>query len=454
MKLPNFERILFQRTVPVFVLFLFLMLWTAVGFLFGWSVWHEISGGQRLGEFGKVMVKVASFPSVAKNAIHEIALGGPQVIPDRHPELDGFKKSGKFQAGALEDQGYLLLPSFDKDIRQTTVQLIRISDQKVLHQWIPDLEEISSMTSSEIIKSGIQIYHPLLLKNGDLLINLQFAFAKINRSSKLEWLIDGYFNHSTELDEDGNIWVKTILRPSSFEGVLSHEDDAICKLSASGEVLFKKSVTKILLANDYYGLLAAGFDNDPIHLNDIQPALTDSDYWNKGDLLLSLRNLSTIILYRPSTNKIIWLKTGPWMNQHDVDFLDNHRISVFGNDVIDDEGSLNDSRINNSSDGRWRRLLKNHNNIYIYDFHDNSVSTPYENSMNSMSVQTLTDGLCEVLPNGDVFIEETTEGRLLRLTSDSVKWEFVRRVDKNHVSIPSWSRYLTEEQVRDVLPKP
>ena len=127
------------------------------------------------------------------------------------------------------------------------------------------------------------------------------------------------------------------------------------------------------------------------------------------------------------------------MNQHDADFVSDHEISVFGNDVIDDsKGTV---------------LLDGHNNIYIYDFTNDSVTTPYKKVMKSMEIRTLTEGLCEVLSNKDVFIEETDYGRLLRLSPETAKWEFVRRVDNNHLSMISWSRYLTEEQVQDVLPK-
>ena len=52
---------------------------------------------------------------------------------------------------------------------------------------------------------------------------------------------------------------------------------------------------------------AGGYLDDGLHLNDIQPALTDSPYWKKGDLFLSLRHKSLILLYRPSTGKIIWM---------------------------------------------------------------------------------------------------------------------------------------------------
>ena len=70
------------------------------------------------------------------------------------------------------------------------------------------------------------------------------------------------------------------------------------------------------------------YENDPIHLNDIQPVDFDGDYWKKGDVFLSIRNQSMIMLYRPSTNQIIWIGNGPYLHQHDVDIIDDHRIAI------------------------------------------------------------------------------------------------------------------------------
>ncbi|MCH8857610.1 MAG: hypothetical protein IIA03_15585, partial [Proteobacteria bacterium] len=50
------------------------------------------------------------------------------------------------------------------------------------------------------------------------------------------------------------------------------------------------------------------------------------------DVVLSARNISTVFLFRPSTGKIVWLKTGPWLNQHDVDYHGNGNYTIFGND--------------------------------------------------------------------------------------------------------------------------
>jgi len=405
---------------------------------FGAAVRHMVLGGPGLrGAFGDTLLIVAEFPSLVKHTLRVVSVGGSQVIEDRFPDLDGFKKSGKIQPGVLEDKGYLLLSSYDKNKGQSTVQMIRIADQQILYEWAPDIDAMAALINDEIVKSSCRILHPLLLEDGGLVFqNSGSPLFKISSSSSVEWFIKGYYHHSCEQDAEGNIWVCSRMEPSSYAGLFN--DDSFAQISPAGEVLFERSVAKILEENGYRVLLATGGSNDPIHLNDIQPALTDSRFWKKGDLLLSMRHRSTIALYRPSTDKIVWLKTGPWMNQHDVDFVNDHQISVFGNDVLV---------------GSRTELFDGHNNVYVYDFNSDTVTTPYKDAMVSMEVKTLSEGSSEVLPNGDVFIEEQNDGRILRLTPETAKWEFVRRVDKDHLSLLNWSRYLNEEHAQKVLPK-
>jgi hypothetical protein len=435
----NLEKFMLERKAPVYVLLLIIIL----GIFYGWLVAYVIqthradTGSIKLGKFGDAVEAVATFPSLVKKSFSEVFVGGPQVISDRFPDLNGLKKAGVVQAGALEDEGYLLVSHYDGNKRGAIVELLRISDQQVLHEWVPDYDAIADTTDYEMIKSSFRMLHPLLLNDGGLVFqSVPSPLFKINPRSTLEWALDGYFHHSQEKDSEENIWVCSRMDTSSYAKYPELEDDAIAKVSPNGELLFKKSVSKILEENGYRNLLAIGFSEDPIHLNDIQPALGDSKYWKKGDLMLSMRNRSTIALYRPTTDKIIWLKTGPWMNQHDVDFVDDHRISVFGNDVF-----------------RGKELFDGHNNVYVYDFETDKVSTPYTKSMKLMDVRTPVSGLSEVLSDGDVFVEETEYGRLLLLTPEKAKWEFVSRLDKKHLSLLSWSRYLTEKQVKDILPK-
>ena len=99
----------------------------------------------------------------------------------------------------------------------------------------------------------------------------------------------------------------------------------LIKVSKDGKTLFSKSIIEILIENNLDHLFG-DLSDDPIHLNDVQPTLLNTDYWNKDDLFLSIRDLSLILLYRPSTNKIIWYQQYPWVFQHDVDIINERKL--------------------------------------------------------------------------------------------------------------------------------
>ena len=87
--------------------------------------------------------------------------------------------------------------------------------------------------------------------------------------------------------------------------------------------------------NLLYLIYTSGIETDPFHLNSVFPAKKDSGIVKKGDLLLSLRHQSMLLIYRPRTMKIIWYKAGPWLNQHSAKFDENGNIYLFDNAVID-----------------------------------------------------------------------------------------------------------------------
>jgi len=284
------------------------------------------------------------------------------------------------------------------------------------------------------------MYHPLLLADGSLVFSSPGeTLYKIDACSKIEWVADGTFHHAIEKDSDGNIWTGFRIEPSSYdeEIYVDYKDDAIVQISPDGKILFKKSVSKILEENGYRGLLfgVGAYDNDLIHLNDVQPAHYSTDYWEKGDLLISIRNRSTVFLYRKSTDKIVWLRTGPWANQHDADFIGKSQISVFGNDEM--RGA--------------KQLFDGHNNIYLYEFSDGNVSTPYSEMLKKLKVQTRSEGVQEILKNGDVFVEESNFGRLLRISPKQAVWEFTVKMDDGTLGLTSGSSYLRKDQVEPVL---
>ena len=282
-----------------------------------------------------------------------------------------------------------------------------------------------------------------MLKDGGLIFHGNSP-RKIDVCSKLIFQNQyDQFHHSIETDREGNIWVSSHMYPQSlpiekigkdniFDG--GYFDDAIFKLSSDGEILFKKSVSQIFIDNGLeYLLFGKGdYGKDPIHLNDIQPVDFDGEYWKKGDLFLSPRHQSMVFLYRPLTNKIIWKGEGPFIHQHDVDILNEHTISIFNN---------------NSKVFVNGYIVDGHNEMIIYDFKTNQYSSYLQGSLIKNDVRTLSQGLGQILPNGDLFVEETNYGRTLYFNSDgSLRWTHVNRAENGKVYRVGWSRILHSAQ--------
>ena len=176
---------------------------------------------------------------------------------------------------------------------------------------------------------------------------------------------------------------------------------------------------------------------DPIHLNDIQPVDFDGEFWKKGDVFLSLRNQSMVLLYRPSTNQIIWKGVGPFFNQHDVDILDDHKIAVFNNNLKIFVDSI---------------VVDGHNEVIIYDFKKDEYSTFLNDSLIKNDVRTKNQGRSEILPNGDLFVEESHYARTLYFNADGfLRWTHVNRANNGKTYTVGWSRILeSDEEIKIV----
>ena len=116
------------------------------------------------------------------------------------------------------------------------------------------------------------------------------------------------------------------------------------------------------------------------------------------------------------------------MSQHDVDILDDHRISIFNNNLY------------TFYDGD---KVDGNNEVVIYDFKTDSYSKYLDGSLEQYDVRTISGGLSQILDTGDLFIEEQNYGRLLYFNKDtSVQWQYVNRADDGNIYLVMWSRIL------------
>ena len=430
------------KKIEIWILYLVVLLGIPITIAFGSVVKYEINGGKKLGRISKTALFLAETPKTFKKILFST---NPLEVQDRFPVLDGFNGAPTL------NESYLLLSRYDGDLREGIVELVDLTNFKVLHTWNPDIDNFNKFAEYDNeFKFLLRDYnnkrsllkHPILLKDGGLVFHHKSPIRKIDACSNLIFQNKhDAFHHSIEKDIEDNIWVPSHIYPQSLpikkvgrDNIIEkgYRDDGIVKLSPEGEIIFEKSVSQILIDNGLEYLLFATGDSkfiyDPIHLNDIQPVDFDGEFWKKGDVFLSLRNQSIILLYRPSTNRIIWKGSGPFFKQHDVDILDDNKISIFNNNL---KTFLNGVTI----DG--------HNEVIIYDFKTNKYSSYLSDSLIKNDVRTPYQGRGEILQNGDFFLEETDYGRTLFFNSDgSLRWTHLNRAKNGKVYKVAWSRIL------------
>jgi len=249
---------------------------------------------------------------------------------------------------------------------------------------------------------------------------------RLDRESNIIWHnTDHIYHHTMNLGVDGNIWAtsKSVLYSEELnERAVKYWDNEIVKIDVNtGKVLYKKSISEILHQKGYAYLIHGMGNkvypcgNDPLHLNDIEPALEDGQYWQTNDLFLSFRNRSLIMQYRPATDEIIRLIHGPFLNQHDVDIISDSKISLFNNNV----SSL---RYHSSTGKELATFSRDHyySEIVTYDFSDSSFSNIYLDQFKENEIHTSSQGLHHLLSNGDVFVESQNNGIIYILNNEKV----------------------------------
>lgn len=414
----------------------FLVIVVALSFIgFGALVEHAATDRDRASGVSKFALEIARIPAtgrrMAKNILteHNPTLAHEQ----RFAGASGFER---FRAG---DDAALLLARYDGDISRSVVEVVELDAGTVLHRYTPDINEfidraVTKSMSDELKRDRhpkrFMISHPDIDESGNLVFHGMYTpLAKIDVCSRIVWTVDGRFHHSIEQDNEGNYWTIAGLDPQLEHLTADGADDALVQVSPDGEILFEKRVGELLIENELSYLVYDGqYPDDPIHLNDIQPALSDSPHWKRSDLFLSLRHPDAIVQYRPSTNEVIWSRQGPWMMQHDVDIVSDHEIAIFNNNTAKlDAGEY----------------VVGTNDTIIYDFESDQTYAPYSSGYKINEIRTATEGRSEVLPDGELFVEEQNHGRLLKMNAaGDITWQYINRATDGRVYLVRWSRYM------------
>jgi len=435
------ERVLFAK-VPLWAMLFAILL----GLLFTIAMLIAARQGPgQAGVVGTLAQNLGETPRAIKSLFPGYNFESAMRTRDPAPALPaGF---GAREPG-FQDPGFLLIARSDPSLYRSVVDIVRVRDGKLLHRYAPDIGAVNAHSLSSGVLATLpgeaqpnryRMTHPLLLDDGSIIFHGDSPLARVDACGRLMWTVDGIFTHAIERDGAGGFWVSVTYPHSKLPFVgADFEEQGIANVSFDGKLRVNISIARILQDNGLYHLWGPrAYAKDPFHINDVEPVLRDGKHWRAGDLFISLRHLSMVMLYRPSTGRILWYRIGPWMMQHDVDILDDHRIAIFNNNTFGGEES--------DYGAVWR--VKEHNNLLVYDFDTDRVSAPFDAAFARYQVKTFREGLATTLPNGDAFVEETVFGRLLRMTpGGGLRWQYINADDKRRRYLLNWSRYLDPQQ--------
>jgi len=439
-----------------------------IAFSFGVLVRQELVGSKKMGIISKTALNIAEIP-MKLFKIYENINKKEKDMSIKDPNRKPFGKSARhynkkknfsFYKNHISNRNELLMISrFDNNIRRSVVEIIDLNNFNILHSFKSNISEIINenvnLKKAEFIKNigrnqseDYFFSNPLINKDGSLVFNSSSPLIKVNFCGDLIWINDtDNFHRSVNIDHEGNYWVPSQIYPHSIDKELvgdywgNYRDDAITKISEDGKILLQKSVSQILIDNGYKYLIFAqrNYPSDAIHLNDIEPALENGPYWEKGDLFLSLRNLSMIIHYRPSKDKIINILKGKFFNQYDVDIINNREISIFNNNVFF-------THVPEERPNAERRRIITNSEILIYNFENKKYSKKFQKAMRTNNIKSEYQGLVEILDDGSMLIEEQGHGRLVFIDkNEDLEWEYINKANDGNIYYLHWSRIINDQ---------
>lgn len=334
---------------------------------------------------------------------------------------------------ALAFDGFTFVAAYRSDKPGRYNAYLLDMEGNVVHEWDAYFRRVwpnPTHVDARGWDGSVEIHGAYLYDNGDILVDLGGAgTAKLDRCSNVLWTVEQHTHHHIEPLPDGGAITPSKIRrheerpetpyvglgPSGF-----YDDDTVLLLNADGTVRHEESVIDILYRSGWQSVLFSRpgstrhfKEDDPIHLNDTEvltPELAPAfPMFEAGDILLSLRHTNTLVVVDPDGWKAKWVMTGPFLGQHDPDFLPNGRILVYDNRITGGSPRFGHTRLL-EIDPATREI--------VWEFEGTGDQVFYAKSR----------GEQQVLPNGNILIVDPHNGRLLEIAPSAgnrTVWEWV-----------------------------
>lgn len=322
---------------------------------------------------------------------------------------------------------------------------VRVLDRRgeVLHRWEFDAAKLwagrkaDPMTPADPFQE--YAHGTYLFEDGSVLINVEYhGLVRLDARGEVVWKCDRRTHHSVHRDEDGNFWVPVLSHADDLKDVVTKylglwppvSVEGALKISPDGVILEEHDFIAALCASEHKSLLwttgpnAAARKGDIVHLNDVEPLpqafAAQYPMFAAGDLLVSMCYLDAVFVYDPRARAIRWLANGPWVRQHDPDFLGDGWISVFDNRWDESPGGqlLGGSRLVAVQPHTGARQV-----LYPGPAAGGGLRRPFYTSLG---------GKAQRLATGGWLLTEATGGRVFEIDAQGrIRWEWVQAPERN-----------------------
>lgn len=317
--------------------------------------------------------------------------------------------------------------------------LIADMEGRTIHEWAidwftlwPDATHVPARFNP-VSRPGTHIHGAVVMPDGDVVFNFENqGLVRLDPAGRVVWRLAYLTHHSVFLSEDGHLWVPGLRDyetpdPRFPNRAVPFNEYTALEVSPDGKVLHEWSIEDLLVKNGYGGLfeVAARPDSSgegseyPLHLNDVEPfpAGMTPGFFGPGDVVVSLRNINTVFVFNTETRKIKFVSTGHFGAQHDPDFMDGNRISVFDNLGVLPAASPRQSR------------------ILILTAPEGTVEVAYEGTA-AHPFFTNIMGKSQWLANGNLLITESRRGRAFEVNQKGeTVWEYLNPVGDGMIGI-------------------
>jgi len=359
----------------------------------------------------------------------------------RTQDEDAAPVVGKIDKPEKTFDGYTLYAYASMSTSSTQAYLIDMRGE-VVHKWAVSFSQVWAEPPhlrERVDDSRVSIFACHLYANGDLLVVFQaltqsgngYGIAKLDKESNVVWRYAAHAHHDVDVGEDGTIYAikheLVFIMPKGLEFIQTPcLVDYLVMLSPEGEELKPPiSILEALRESPYSALLSSlekpGKHNvppgaplprviddgrrrsEPLHANSVkvlsQELAPRFSGFKAGQVLISMRNVDAIAVLDTEKGSVEWAARGPWLAQHDAQFLDNGRLLIF-----DNLGSPKGSR------------------VLEYDPQTQAIPWSYSGE-NKAPFFTSERGMSQRLPNGNTLIVNSEGGEILEVTqSKEVVW--------------------------------